>query len=39
MAHAWSFNMNNDDEIFQLAKANNHPDTPWTIKHKATGSK
>ncbi|KAK2674131.1 hypothetical protein RAB80_009115 [Fusarium oxysporum f. sp. vasinfectum] len=37
MAHAWSFNMWNDDEVFKLAKANNHPDTPWTITNLASG--
>ncbi|KAM0265532.1 hypothetical protein ACHAPA_007683 [Fusarium lateritium] len=38
MAHAWAFDMNNSDEIFQLAKDNEKPDTPWTITHKDTGN-
>ncbi|KAG5661894.1 hypothetical protein KAF25_004133 [Fusarium avenaceum] len=38
MAHAWAFDMDNDDEIFKLEKANSHPDTPWTITHKKTGN-
>ncbi|EMT71699.1 hypothetical protein FOC4_g10010214 [Fusarium odoratissimum] len=37
MAHAWSFNMSNNDEVFKLEKANNHPDTPWTITNLASG--
>ncbi|KAF5606333.1 uncharacterized protein FSUBG_6167 [Fusarium subglutinans] len=37
-AHAWAFDMHNEDEIFQLEKADDKPTTPWTIKHKATGN-
>ncbi|SCO92547.1 uncharacterized protein FRV6_16675 [Fusarium oxysporum] len=32
-AHVWAFNMDNDDEIFQLKKADDKPTTPWTINH------
>ncbi|KAF4335146.1 hypothetical protein FBEOM_11009 [Fusarium beomiforme] len=37
MAHAWSFDMGNADEIFKLEKANDHPTTPWTITNIKTG--
>ncbi|KAF5004996.1 hypothetical protein FDECE_8521 [Fusarium decemcellulare] len=37
MAHGWNFDMDSEDQIFRLDKANDHPDTPWTITHLDTG--
>lgn len=39
MAHTWSFNMRNPDEIFRLQKADDDPNTPWTITSTECGSK
>ncbi|CAG1976254.1 unnamed protein product [Fusarium graminearum] len=37
MAHTWSFNMRNPDEIFRLQKADDDPNTPWTITSTECG--